>query len=202
MDNTYGLYKKARNASWKTLIDCRVESLPVSTLKICRHYNIALLDSVNDQSFARFFAIDTPSIHGAALQRCGRWYILFDGSLSHTRIRFTIAHELGHILLGHRAAPGQFLSRVNHGDFSASERDPMERSADMFAARLLAPACVLKGLDLHTPQEIIRTCDISLTAATIRAKRMAILYERQRFFTDPLEWPLYSQFHTFISNNK
>ena len=31
----------------------------------------------------------------------GKYFIFYNGSLSNSRLRFTIAHELGHILLDH-----------------------------------------------------------------------------------------------------
>lgn len=51
--------------------------------------------------------------------------------------RYSIAHEIGHILLGH-----------NHTEnITRNNEDETER----FAINLLAPACVLRGLNLHTP---------------------------------------------------
>ena len=72
----------------------------------------------------------------------------------------------------------------------------------MFAARLLAPACVLWGLDLHTAEEISEACNISLQAAGFRAERMKELYRRNRFLTSPLERKLYDQFRDFIEQNR
>lgn len=39
------------------------------------------------------------------------------------------------------------------------EYDKKIEEADMFAARLLCPSCVLWGLNLHTADEIARTCE-------------------------------------------
>lgn len=43
MANIYGVYKKARNASWQALIDNRVDSLPVDVVKIVGNNGIKLL---------------------------------------------------------------------------------------------------------------------------------------------------------------
>ncbi len=68
----------------------------------------------------------------------------------------------------------------------------------MFAARLLAPACVLWGLRLHTWEEMADVCAISKPAAINRAARMEELYRRQKFLTSPLEQRVYEQFKPFI----
>ncbi len=71
--------------------------------------------------------------------------------------------------------------------------------ADMFAARLLAPACVIWGLNLHNAHEISQICNISYEAATYRAKRMELLYKRNKFLTSELEKEVYSNFENFIN---
>ena len=64
------------------------------------------------------------------------------------RQRFTAAHELGHILLGH---VGKF-KLVNR---EPNEKDnPIEQAANVFASRLLAPACVLWGCGVKSHEEI------------------------------------------------
>ena len=72
----------------------------------------------------------------------------------------------------------------------------------MFAVRLLSPACVLWGLNLHTPEEIQKICNISWSAAVNRAKRMNVLYKRDLFLISPLERQVFEQFHNFIENYK
>ena len=67
-----------------------------------------------------------------------------------------------------------------------------------FTSNLLAPACVLWGLDIHTAEEISALCHISRQAAEFRAERMELLYERGKFLTSPLEQQVYDQFAPFI----
>lgn len=52
------------------------------------------------------------------------------------RRRFTLAHEIGHHLLGHRTPPG---SRLFFFDTSRTRRTMVERACDRFAALLLMP---------------------------------------------------------------
>ena len=78
--------------------------------------------------------------------------VLYNDARSPGRIRFTVGHELGHIILGH-VQPGSVT--IANRDPSPND-DPHETAANQVAARLLAPACVLWGLDLHTPEEIAK----------------------------------------------
>lgn len=55
---------------------------------------------------------------------------------SPARKRFTLAHEIGHHLLGHRTSPN---SRLFFFDTSRTGRTMVERACDRFAALLLMP---------------------------------------------------------------
>lgn len=118
-------------------------------------------------------------------------YILVDKYAIPTRKRYTVMHELGHFLLGHLG--DEPLSRSEH-DCKPSE----EQAADKFAIDMLAPACVLWGLQLHTPEDIARVCNISMQAARFRAERMKVLYQRNKFLSHPLEQRVFAQFRAFI----
>ena len=82
------------------------------------------------------------------------------------------------------------------------ELESMEREANVFASRLLAPACVLWALDVKTPEQIAALCRISHQSASFRAERMQILYQRNRFLSSPLERKVYEQFTEFIRHQK
>lgn len=61
------------------------------------------------------------------------------------RLNFTLAHELGHVLLGHQVnGPAE------------------EAEADCFASHLLCPQPVVQG---WPPERIARTCYVSMAAA-------------------------------------
>lgn len=93
---------------------------------------------------------------GFSFEKDGRYIIAVNDRLcSERRRRFTIAHELGHCVLGH----------LNNGNIPCASD---ERAADMFAAELLAPLCVLNFCGVMSPPEISRMCGISRKAAEIR----------------------------------
>ncbi len=189
MANIYGVYKKARNASWQALIDNRVDSLPVDVVQIVRNNGIKLLKDSQAHELRSGEA-------GISVFDGKQWFIVYDDLLPLGRKRFTVAHELGHIFLGHPLIAG-FHARATGGKLPQTENE-----ANVFASRFLAPACVLWGLNVHTAADISRICEISLEAAGIRAKRMAELYKRNMFLTSQLERRVYNQFASFIEQNR
>lgn len=185
----YGKYKNVRNAAWQVLIDYNVNKLPIKVTDIVKKSNIKLLNN-SDCKFLKNNQL------GVSIHIDNDWYIIIDDTMKIERIRFTIAHELGHIFLGHES----LLHRTPNSIFI--EKPEEETEADMFAARLLAPACVLWGMELHSPKDIAQACNISYEAATYRAMRMEILYKRNMFLTSNLEKQVYSNFSEFINNYK
>lgn len=184
MFNNYKIYKDARNASWQFLIDHQVSKLPVDLNTITRNMGIEVLVDKNQK-------IVSDRDYGVTISRNGTATIVLRPNLLHQVARYTTAHEIGHIVLGHTLS--------NMPTLTPAER---EYQAERFAIGILAPACVLWGLDLHTPEEIAKACDISLTSARIRAERMEILYERRKFLTDPRERQVFQQFKPFIDSMK
>lgn len=181
----YSTYKQARDTAWQALIDCGISSLPVPLKPIAQYAGAVVVDN------AEINALNDNQL-GCLAVSDGKAFIVIDRSVSMHRQRYTIAHELGHILCGH-VLQEVMLSRRN-----AIIYTQQEYQAERFAIDLLAPACVLWGLNLHTPAEISKACSISMQSAAIRANRMEELYRRGRFLASPLEQQVYKQFKSFI----
>lgn len=188
----YGKYKNVRNAAWQCLIDCNVTKLPIKVMAIARQLGIRIVENSKVKDGNKL----CPGESGKSILQDGQWIIIFDETQLLQHCRFTIVHELGHILLGHKTKGGQHRRAIH------ITKPEEESEADVFASRLLAPACVLWALDLHTPEEIAKICDISHEAAEIRANRMEILYERDKFLLSPLEKQVYENFKKFINKQK
>lgn len=186
----YGKYKSVRNAVWKTLIELEINQLPVSVDYITDKLGIKQIRNCDLKN-----PLLTSNERGLSILAKGNWYIVYNEKEPISVRRFTVAHEIGHILLGHL-----LINNKKYRTFQ--KRDEEEQAADMFAARLLAPACVLWGLNLHTPEEIQIVCNISHQSAIIRAERMEILYQRNMFLTSTLEQKVYKQFNDYIQKNK
>lgn len=192
----YENYKKSRNAAWEILLTCRVAELPVDLNAVLRHLEVKVYSYSRSRDLLESAGLAevAKQVSGLTFYAGSQPVILYNDAETPQRIRFTIGHELGHIVLGH----------VQPGEHTRQNRDPQpgdsptEQAANRFAADILAPACVLWGLDLHRPEDIARVCKISIQAARFRAERMEILYQRNKFLLHPLERAVYQQFEQYI----
>lgn len=190
--NNYDIYKYARNMAWQFLIDNQVSELPLQLLTICRNNGYRLL-------------LDSKGIYlkeddrGATFLKEGKWQIVLNVGDSIQARRYTLAHELGHIFLGHPLRDGKFGRSFG---IQRTPKTPEEYQAERFAIDILAPSCVLYGLNLHTAEEISKVCNISMRSAEIRAERMKLLYQRNMFLSHPLEREVFKQFSKFMENKQ
>ena len=182
---TYGKYKSIRNSAWQCLIDFNITSLPTDVFSIAKESGIKIVKNSNVGTLS-------PNEIGTSFLIGDKWHIVYRDTDIRQRCRFTIAHELGHIFLGHELNNGKHTRRFN-------ATKPEEDEANRFAARILAPACVIWALDLHDPKEIRQLCDVSRPVSEIRAERMEVLYKRNRFLLSPLERQVYRNFQEFIN---
>ena len=89
------------------------------------------------------------------------------------RRRFTLAHEAGHIALGHfeDAAAREIMSRTPADAKTRARRAEMEREADAFAAELLCPGVLLRQVFYDCDAATVSAAfDISMQCAEARLK--------------------------------
>lgn len=181
----YTEYQYSRDAAWQMLIDCSVTKLPVKVTDICRLIGVSVREGPPPSGG-----------DGCCLMVGGKPVILVSETALPARQRFTAAHELGHLMLGHVGRRGLVNREPSPQD------DPIEQAANVFASRLLAPACVLWGCGVASAQEIAALCGISGQAATLRWDRMQELYRRGKFLSHPLERQVYEQFKEYIEKHR
>ncbi len=185
----YGKYKNARNASWQCLIDYEIHSLPVMVTSIVEKSDKIRL--IKDSQVNILNDKDS----GMTVCENKIFNIIYRDSENSRRCRFTIAHELGHIFLGHL-----LINTPQYRTFAI--RDDNESAANVFARDLLAPACVLHELNIIAAADISKLCNISLEAATYREQRMRELETRSAWYLHPLERKVRAQFEDFINSKK
>lgn len=194
----YKDYQRARDAAWRILIDCEVRELPTNIREICRMLGCKLYSYTVGIKLISAFKLteQTRRTDGFTVLYRKTPYIFYNDAVSVARQRFTIAHEIGHVVLKH----------IGSGKYTVINREPSpddspdETQANQFAVRLLAPACVLHALSVHKAEEIAELCGISYQAAEFRASRMRRLNARSKFLSHPLEREVLHQFESFIQS--
>ena len=192
----YEIYKKARDLSWEILLKADITSLPVDLSKVLKAVDVKAILYCD-----AFFDADSPKLRGSDgfVTKIGDKKAIYLNESKGTiqRRRFTLAHELGHIVLDHPINP--IIYRNSEVDENQS---PTEIQANVFARDLLMPAGVLAKLHVTTVDEIMQICNVSRISAQIRLERLTELYKRNKFGAHPLERQVISQFKDFISNKK
>lgn len=123
----------------------------------------ALIDTFSSYEKKTGASLPT-SAEGITLRLPGMSLILYDDKIKNDgRRNWTIAHELGHVLLGHTE-----LTKAT------------EREADAFAAELLMPESVIRFLDSRegepiSPDEMTNYFSASLTAC--KRRRLNLPFE-------------------------
>ena len=193
-------YTIARDLSWKILAKLECKDLPIKISSLIKQLDIKLLSYEKSSHLLKSLNLYTHSKTTDGFTTCvsGIYIIFYNHENSNARNRFTIAHELGHILLGHLKTTGYTV--INREPTSAD--NSMEQQANVFASRLLAPVCVLYGLNLTTAHQVSNICDISLQSAEYRISRLNLLINRNKFFGSPLEREVYELFSNYIRMHK
>jgi len=124
---------------------------------------------------------------GATHWAQGQWLIVLNGSEPAGRQRFSLAHELKHIIDHHFAS-------LNYSAFPEAERNAMiEQICDYFAGCLLMPRPWVKRVycsgTQHLP-ELAQTFGVSQAAMTVRLSQIGLTPPTPRCLPVSKDWTL------------
>lgn len=173
--------KKIRGLVRQILGSAGVTTAPVPVEQIARAQGAEL----------RMQGMDVPdssNISGFLYRENGKATIGVNAAHHPNRQRFTVAHELGHLLL-HGAANGIRVDDVHvdrsfhlRSQLSSEGTDPAEREANFFAAELLMPEHFLKAealsfdlVDDAAAKDLAKRYGVSVQAMMIRLANLGIL---------------------------
>ena len=157
------------------LLNENIESFPVRPLDIILHHGWAvktfewllacegLTSDVTDitQAIRHLMGSKDSVVYRL---KDGTYFIAFSGKARpRTRINFSLAHEIGHIVLGH-------LEGFDTEGISDSAYRVLESEADCFARNILAPAAVAASLLKAEAEKCQKVFGISAAAWTVRQK--------------------------------
>ena len=127
-------------------VECDIRSFPIDCFKILRHYNFRIY------TYAQLLAAN-PRLY----EMCRKYsddafryqnIICYNQQSHEKRIRFSLMHELGHYILGHK-----------------EDSDENEDEADYFASCMLAPRIAILKTGCGTAEDIHDQFDVSYAAA-------------------------------------
>ncbi len=194
--------KQLRILAWQILVATDITNLPVNINHICKDSGIRMIKYSSliyplfdnyklTESVATIASSFSMNIHNKP-------FIFYDDAQKNIKItRFAIAHELGHILLKHNE-----LGIISAFDLDNPTFSRGEKSADAFATYLLAPSCILRQLEIHTPDDIVNICNIPYQYVFEKSKYMKQLCKHNIFLDYDLEYKVCMQFSEFIQKYK
>ena len=152
-------YTKAKRAARAVLAKNYITDIPVSIMGIIENYGI----KVESRRF------DAPYNNVAGFISLHDGLIVVNQDDPPNRRKFTLAHELGHLVL-HRDAllndkNRSILYRMPIGQ---TNTDPLEREANCFAANILVPDEFLEIYENEGTDVIARMFDVSVDVAGFR----------------------------------
>ena len=179
-------YKKIIETVYKLIAELEIKKLPV------------LVDYITNELWIKQIKncdLQKPLLHlnqnGLAVLSEGKFYIIYNEKDNLQERRFTVAHEIGHILLGH----------LFSNPTSQQEKKIREQEADIFATFLLAPVCVIQALKLQTPKEIQSVCNMPYQYAQWCLEfAISDLSKFSAQKINDLENKIYKQFQSYINN--
>ena len=178
-------YKNVRNLAWKFLLEFKIKELPLNLEMIADVMNVKLVCYERLKEIGAFkHEVETLTAFTAQNTSSLAFGIFYDNSLPICIQRFSIAHEIAHVYLKHKNINDTII----------------EKEANMFAARILMPICVLHELRIRTANEICKICNVSIEAANFRFKRLKMLENRNKFYSNNDENLIKQQFEIFILN--
>lgn len=94
------------------------------------------------------------------------------------RRRWTIAHEIGHIVCGHHILSA--VDKIAENSFAQINNQDYEIEADYFVATLLSPLPLFKAFEIQSARDIQNTFGLSAEASDIRLKEYKIWLKNHR----------------------
>ena len=146
----YPDYHRAARLAYRTLLKLRINKLPVDILGICKrckNTNVMTFREADKEfpDYSGFLIGGGPSESAFTMKaeiEAIKWnFILYNDDMMYNsvqRLRFSLAHELGHIVLGHKD---------EHSFICEAE-------ANCFAQHLLCPAPVVEAMNLCDDSKI------------------------------------------------
>lgn len=143
-------YNHAKDRATMLTINLTSSDLPVNPLKLIKNkYKTDLIytDLCGEDGYCFY------------RRKTNAYKIYIDNSLYHKRCNFTVAHEVGHIVLGHMFLPNHIREKYY---------DVLDKEASAFASELLMPTHLMNKYIKLSTSNLCNLFDVSHEAMSIR----------------------------------
>lgn len=199
-------YHRAQEYARGLLLAHKVAALPIDVISIIKNTGICTLKKYSKQAakqrlpfeyFCENFGKDGATLYKAGKQK--PYTILYNDLQKPTaRVRWTLAHELGHVILRHNEEFEE--TKLIRNGLTDESYKVLDDEADAFAAELLSPAIVLIAAGWTSKNDIVTHCALSNAAAKYRSKSvLGIEKVKEYYFTH--EQRLFKMFYNHIYVN-
>lgn len=159
-------YSLAQKTAYKVIQNLEIKVLPISLGNVISKYKNLNIQTYNEFANALNISLER-TVHLLRSEDGALWFdsdtnnyvILYNANIfNKARIRFTIAHELGHFFLKHMEETNKTI--ISRYILPRDEYDRMEKEANYFAKRFLAPIPAID--DFLQYKQKINIYDISM----------------------------------------
>lgn len=191
----------ATKRAYEFLIELDITSLPVDPFKIIDKFDnnwhiLSWTELKRAKNIDDPFDLkkDNAEAKTKIIRGTDDYLIVYDDTInSPERIRWTIAHEIGHIVLGHLV--NYEVTALNRRGLTKDQYGVLETEAHWFAEGILAPNHLINLFGINTSEEISFLCDISKDAGT----KVLNHIQNNNFKNDPVvESKLLRNFYNFF----
>lgn len=151
-------YARINELSTQFILGNNIDRLPVDVVSIAiqNSWSVIPYSQISKDIMSAYEEIIYTD-WGFTLYFANRYMIFYNDNIKIGAQRFTIAHEIGHIVLEH---------------FINSDAEIREIEANCFAANILMPINVLRVCRVESAEELSTLCGVGYTSAAKRISKM------------------------------
>ena len=158
--------------------DCEVQSFPIDCYSILRHYGYRIFTYQNIRDINERLYQYCRNYSEDAFRYGAKRIIAYDENKSPFRIRFSIMHELGHIMLGH-----------------SRECAYNEQQANFFASNILAPRMAIHFAQCRNEDDVSSVFQISREAGSYAFQNYRLWKESAAKEVSDVDEAMYRHFY-------
>lgn len=174
-----------------------IHKFPINIFDVYKHYHIPLVSyseaSENGDFLETINGLREKQVDAFCYKSDKSYIVFYDNMAYSNRIPFTLAHELGHILLRHHyCSDNGIITRYA----TLTRKDWREKSADAFAGAFIRPAMLIKILNIKEIHDTTSIFGVSVQCAEV-GNNIAKSFTPLSRFTKVVSY-FNNQFHDFI----